>query len=298
MNNNRLISSALVRAFAGGVLCTASAHGAIAQQTPQPPNLRSSMLASTSWLSDHLRDSHLLVLQVATKAQYDSAHIPGSRLVTLADVSINTTDTRLWAESQGISNDTRIVVVPYDSTLQSATRIFITLAYMGAMAHTSVLDGGLAAWKAEHRLTTTDAAAPATPASYRLALRPELIAYIPDVERAIASKQTSIIDARLPRFYNGDGGGYPREGHIPTAINVPLTTVSEHGFFKDSTALRTLFNESGVVAGKPVVTYCHIGQQGTLLWFVATMLGYEAKLYDGSFQEWSGTPRLPVAGKP
>jgi thiosulfate/3-mercaptopyruvate sulfurtransferase len=43
-----------------------------------------------------------------------------------------------------------------------------------------------------------------------------------------------------------------------------------------------------------VVAYCHIGQQASLLWFVATYLGYEARIFDGSFQEWSGTERLPV----
>jgi thiosulfate/3-mercaptopyruvate sulfurtransferase len=49
---------------------------------------------------------------------------------------------------------------------------------------------------------------------------------------------------------------------------------------------------------KPVITYCHIGQQATLLWFVATMLGHDARMFDGSFQEWSGTERLPVVGPP
>lgn len=268
------------------------------------------MVVKTSWLADHIKDPGVVVLQVGTRAQFDSVHIPGAQPVTMADISITSPVTKLlvelpepdslkqWAELHGISNASRIIIVPFDSTLQSATRVFVTLAYMGAMDRTSLLDGGLQAWRAEHRAITADPTPAPARASFRLALHPELIAHVADVEKAIADKRTTIIDARLPRFFNGDGGGYPREGHIPEAINVPLNTVSEHGFLKDSVALRKLLLESGVNASKPVVTYCHIGQQGSLLWFVATMLGYDAKLYDGSFQEWSGTPRLPVVGKP
>jgi thiosulfate/3-mercaptopyruvate sulfurtransferase len=43
-----------------------------------------------------------------------------------------------------------------------------------------------------------------------------------------------------------------------------------------------------------VATYCHIGQQASLLYFVARYLGYEAHLYDGSFEDWSRRPELPV----
>jgi len=43
------------------------------------------------------------------------------------------------------------------------------------------------------------------------------------------------------------------------------------------------------------VTYCHIGQQASLGYFVARYLGLTARLYDGSFEEWSRHTELPVA---
>jgi thiosulfate/3-mercaptopyruvate sulfurtransferase len=43
-----------------------------------------------------------------------------------------------------------------------------------------------------------------------------------------------------------------------------------------------------------VATYCHIGQQASLLYFVARYLGYDAHLYDGSFEDWSHRSELPV----
>ena len=272
--------------------------------------LRPSMVVSAAWLAEHARDANLVILQVGNKAQYDSVHIPGSRAVALADISLSTAESKLslelppparlkaWAEGLGIGNNTRIIIVPYDSVLQSSTRVFLTLAYMGAMDRTSLLTGGLQAWKAEARPVSTEAPAPAPTSAFDLKLRPELIAAMQDVEKAIQDNRVSVIDARLPRFFNGEGGGFPRAGHIPNAKNIPLTTVSTNGFLKDETALRQLFSTAGVGNGSPVITYCHIGQQASLLWFVATMLGYDARLYDGSFQEWSGTERLTVIGKP
>jgi thiosulfate/3-mercaptopyruvate sulfurtransferase len=59
-------------------------------------------------------------------------------------------------------------------------------------------------------------------------------------------------------------------------------------------ALRGLFDAAGVKQRDLVATYCHIGQQASLLYFVARYLGYEAHLYDGSFEDWSHRPELPV----
>lgn len=296
-------------AAAGVCILTLLASVANAQQ-PAPGVRRQSMLVSTAWLSDHIRDPNLVILQVGGKAQFDSVHIPGARSVSLADITLSASESKLstelppperlkaWAEANGIGNSSRIIVVPYDSTLPPSTRVFITLAYMGAMERTSLLNGGLAAWRAEARQLSSEAPAAPKPAKFDLKLRPELIAAMNDVETAIQGNKVSVIDARAARFYNGDGGGYPRAGHIPTAVNIPLTTVSTNGFIKEDPALRDLFGTAGIGTGKPVITYCHVGQQATLLWFVATLLGYDARMYDGSFQEWSGTERLPVVGKP
>ena len=268
---------------------------------------RPNMLVSTEWLAAHSGEANLVVLHVSRSAQFDSGHIAGARPVALADVSTPAGPGKLtlqmppveqlvaWAQAQGISNRSRIVVVPHDDTLQSATRVFLTLAYLGAMDRTSLLDGGFKAWRAEGRAITT--AAPTAPAKTRFTPRPkpELIATIEQVETATRDRTVALVDARLPRFYEGNGGGFPRPGHIPTAVNIPLNTVSiPSGHLRAPTELRKLFLDAGVTGGKPVVTYCHIGQQASLLWFVATLLGYDARMFDGSFQEWSGTERLPV----
>lgn len=276
----------------------------------QSPNPRADLLVSTSWLATHQHDANLVILHVTSKAQYDSGHIAGARLASLNDVSepmvkgglslqmASGDAIRQWAEAQGINNQTQIVVVPHDGALQSAARMVLALAYVGALNHTAMLDGSFQAWKAEGRTVTT--AVPATPATttFTVQLKPELIATIAQVEAATLASSPTIIDARLNRFYNGDGGGYPRAGHIPNAVNVEYAAVSTNGFIKPASELRSLYTAAGIADGKPVVTYCHIGQQASLAWFVATYLGHSASVFDGSFQEWSGTARVPVVGPP
>ena len=43
-----------------------------------------------------------------------------------------------------------------------------------------------------------------------------------------------------------------------------------------------------------MVTYCFIGQQASALYTVARYLGYDARIYDGSMDEWTKHPELPV----
>jgi thiosulfate/3-mercaptopyruvate sulfurtransferase len=71
-------------------------------------------------------------------------------------------------------------------------------------------------------------------------------------------------------------------------VNIPYKTViQEDGKLKSVAALQEMFRDAGVKPGDRVVTYCHIGQQASLLYFVARYLGYDTRLYDGSWQEWS-----------
>jgi thiosulfate/3-mercaptopyruvate sulfurtransferase len=105
-----------------------------------------------------------------------------------------------------------------------------------------------------------------------------------------------ILDARAAKFYTGEElGRMPRGGHIPGARNIPFDSVVEDSNkFKSVETLRQLFNAAGVKKGDSVTTYCHIGQQASLLYFVARYLGYDAHLYDGSFEDWSHRAELPV----
>ncbi len=281
--------------------CVVTTELASQQTTSAAPSL----LVSVSELNALRAQDNLVVLQVGTADEYAAAHIPGARPVSLNDVSTPRTPGSLilelpdtptlekWARSVGISNNSRIVVVPSSDALQSSTRVYLTLVFMGFADRTSLLNGGVRAWRAAGKATDSGSATAIAVSTAALTVRRDssVIAVITDVDAATRDAATAVVDARTPNFYAGDGGGYPRAGHIPSAVNIPLTSVSDGGLFKSKDELRTLFANAGVKSGDKVITYCHIGQQATLLWFVARELGYDVRMFDGSFQQWSGSER-------
>jgi thiosulfate/3-mercaptopyruvate sulfurtransferase len=260
-----------------------------------------SMLVSTGWLAAHLSDPSLVVLHVGSKQDYDAGHIPGARLVSLAGISI-TGERGLRLELPpvaaleeafgllGVSDSSRVVVYPANESVQSATRVWFTLDYLGAAGRAALLDGGLKLWRGEGRAVSTEAP-PAAPAKFTAHPRPEVVVDAAWISAHGKDAGVALLDARAPEFYSGaSAGNMPRAGHIPGARSVPFSSLlDEHGKLKPAGELRGLMRPA-----KLTVTYCHIGQQATLLYFAARLLGGEARLYDGSFQDWSARAELPV----
>jgi thiosulfate/3-mercaptopyruvate sulfurtransferase len=273
----------------------------------------SSRLVTPDRASALIAAGGVVVLQVGTPATFTAGHLPGARPVALADISTTREETALflelpsdakleaWARSVGLTDASRILVVPANDTIQSATRVLFTLEVMGFGDRVAFLNGGFLAWQAAGLPVETGEAAPLSASAGPLTVRRDSahVAVIAEVAAEMGDGGTALIDARLPQFYRGQGGGYPRPGHIPTAVNVPLNTVTgEYGAFKDTDALRALFTAAGVEPGQSVITYCHIGQQASVLWFAARELGHPTRLFDGSFQQWSGSDRPLVSPPP
>ncbi len=273
---------------------------ALATQSPRDP-----MLVSPAWLAAHLNDANLVVLHVGPQAGYDSLHIPGARLIQLREISSPERTPLLELptpaaldsalEAKGISDDSRIVIYWSDDWFSPATRTYLTLVWAGLGARTSVLDGGLTAWLAERRPVT---AAPPTVRPGRLTIRPrsDIVISAEWLAARLDRPDVALIDARDTRFYLGNYTSDPRPGHIPGAYSVPFfTVVDDAGRFRSPTQLRDMFRGVHAEPGDTVVAYCHIGQQATMVWFAARLAGLDARLYDGSFTQWSALTQYPVA---
>ena len=283
---------------------------ALAAAVMQTQEGNPSMLVSADWLAGRLRDESLVILHVGSEKDYATGHIPGARLVTLADVSI--TDQRgLRLEMPpvgaleyafgrlGVTDTSRVIVYAGTESVQSATRVWFTLDYLGFGERASLLDGGLALWRAESRPLSTEPAR-AEPRKCTAHPAPERIVSSEWIRAHLDDPKVQLLDARLPEFYSGaNAGGMPRAGHIPGARSVPYTSVlEESGKLKPVQSLREIMQAAGSQAPALTVSYCHIGQQATVLYFVARYLGLTARLYDGSFQDWSRQPDLPVEPAP
>ena len=267
---------------------------------------KDSMLVSTAWLAQHLNDTNLVILSVGDKSEYDAGHIPGARWIdyheTHAMTGANGLSVELLPMPQaaevfskvGVSNDSKIILYRSSSAASQTTRIYLTLDAMGLGSHTAILDGGFGLWTAESRPVTKDVPQVKQP---KLDTCPpnDDIATLDDVKGAIHHSGVALIDARTPDYYSGKSASNGRKGHIPGAGSLPYTTLyDDSGKLKTREQLATMFQAAGMKSGDKLILYCHIGQQATAVWFAARYLGYDAKLFDGSWEEWSDHKELPV----
>jgi thiosulfate/3-mercaptopyruvate sulfurtransferase len=280
---------------------------AVSAQTKSEPKIRESLIVTTEWLATHLNDSSLVLLQVGEKDEYTAAHIPGAQFIQLADISTPrgqglilelpaVEQLKTTFEKLGVNDKSRVVIYFSKDWVTPTARVFMTLDYIGLGDRTSILDGGLPAWRAEKKPVTTEVRA-ATVGKFTPHANIALVVDAAWVSANINKPGVAILDARAAKFYSGaEAGQMPRAGHIPSARSIPFSSLVDDGSnkFKSAAELRQLFNAAGVKPGDSVATYCHIGQQASLLYFAARYLGYDAHLYDGSFQDWSGRTELPV----
>lgn len=263
------------------------------------------VFVSTAWLAEHMNDPSLVILHVTQyKRDYAKGHIPGARFLWVGSMALSNVELSFelvpleqldtLMEGLGISNDSRVVLCGVGGNVAPTARMFVTFEYLGMSGRVSILDGGFDLWKTEGRPVTKDAPK-VERTSFAPNLKKDAIVDYSYVQSKLHKDGVTIIDARAPQFYNGVGGGFPRTGHIPGSSNLYFSTlVDSTNKMLPTAKLREMFAGAGVKEGNDVITYCHIGQTASVDYVAARSLGYNAHLYDGSFEDWSGRDELPV----
>src|ERR1700694_82316 len=135
-------------------------------QTKSEPTVRESLIVSTAWLAQHLKDNSLVLLQVGEQPEYVAGHIPGAQFIALADISTprgsgltlelpSADQLKATFEKLGVTDKSRIIVYFSKDWVTPTARVFMTLDYLGLGDRTSILDGGLPAWRAEGKPVST-----------------------------------------------------------------------------------------------------------------------------------------------
>ncbi|MBI5299024.1 MAG: sulfurtransferase [Deltaproteobacteria bacterium] len=85
-------------------------------------------------------------------------------------------------------------------------------------------------------------------------------------------------------------------GHIPGAKNAPFAenVTQPNKEFKSLEELKEKFKTLGACQAKEIICYCGSGVTACNNIFALKMIGKDAKLYEGSWSDWSADPNLPV----
>ncbi len=244
--------------------------------------------------------------------QYVVAHIPGAVYASLShDMAGPKTGTNgrhplpsIGALSAmlgrlGITRGTQVIAYDQDSGMY-ASRLWWLLRYAGHDA-VAVLDGGWAKWMREGRQTRAGDETRSL-ATFVAAPRPEMRVSVDEVAAQLGTSGTLLVDARAPERYEGRTEPIDRvPGHIPGAVNRHYRLNAGEDFtLLPPEELRAQFLEVlGSHTPSQTVMYCGSGVTACQNLLAMTHAGLPAaRLYAGSWSEWSADPARPVEKGP
>ena len=277
------------------------------------------VLVSAAWLRDNLASvrvfdasSHLPTVKRDAVAEFAAAHIPGAMrfdIEVIADPDhpmphMVPSPDGFAAAMRGLGLGKEDHVVFYDdSDIRTAARGWWMMRLFGH-ERVSILDGGLAAWRAiGGAMNSGDGA---TVPSGGFTSRPPVGVSVVDFDslsaQVDAGSAGQILDARAAARFAGEAPEPRpglRAGHIPGSRNLPFSALLDaDGSWKDNDTIRALFVAAGIDPAAPVTASCGSGVTACVLAAALTRLGNEkVAVYDGSWTEW-GSSNAPIETGP
>jgi thiosulfate/3-mercaptopyruvate sulfurtransferase len=274
-------------------------------------------LIDPATLAAHLDDANWIIIDCRFdladppkgEQLYLESHIPGARYAHLdRDLSGTKTgangrhplptadDMRARFGAMGISPGAQVVAYDADSGMYAA-RLWWMLRYMGHEA-VAVLDGGFARWLRES-LATRGGNEIVSPAVFEGAPREVWRLAASDVLSGLGSRGRVLVDARAePRFRGDNEPLDAKAGHIPGARNYFFQrNLADDKTFRPTDELRA--DWLALLAGTPpeqAVMYCGSGVTACHNLLALEHAGLRgARLFPGSWSEWSSDPSRPIA---
>jgi thiosulfate/3-mercaptopyruvate sulfurtransferase len=245
----------------------------------------------------------------AGRAHYDDEHLPGAVYADLnRDLSVAPTAgsgrhplpepaafaarLRQW----GVSGDS-VIVVYDDGNSMYAARMWWMSRWLGHQ-RALVLDGGMRRWM-QLGLPLEGAVPSRQPGDFVARPRPGSVVCAQDVLAASRDSSSQVLDVRAPERFRGDVEPIDAvAGHVPGAHNHPFTSsLGADGRFLPAAVLRAaLEGRLGGVPAHRTVAMCGSGVSACHLLLAMEVAGLPgARLYPGSWSEWSRDPSRPVA---
>lgn len=274
-------------------------------------------LIDPATLAAHLDDPNWIVIDTRFdladpakgEQQYREGHIPGARYAHLdRDLSGEKTGTngrhplpspeemRTRFGALGIAPGKQVVAYDADNGMY-ASRLWWMLRFMGHDA-VAVLDGGLARWLREGRPVRGGVESSA-PATFSGAPREGWRLDVAEVAQGLDDPSRTLVDARAETRYRGEGETLDKvAGHIPGAKNYFFQrSLTDAKTFKPAAELRAQWESLlGRTPASDVVMYCGSGVTACHNLLSLEHAGLPgARIFPGSWSEWSADPSRPVA---
>jgi thiosulfate/3-mercaptopyruvate sulfurtransferase len=196
----------------------------------------------------------------------------------------------------GISNGMQVVAYDADDGMY-ASRLWWMLRWMGHDA-VAVLDGGLARWQREGH-PVRGGVESSTKGNFKGSPRPGWRLSSDEVLKDLRNPLRLLVDSRTNERYRGINETIdPVGGHIPGAANYFYgQNMTAEKTFKSPDDLKTQW--TAVLKGRDprdVVVYCGSGVTACHNLLALEHAGlHGAKIYPGSWSEWSSDPSRPTA---
>lgn len=245
----------------------------------------------------------LVVLQATPTWPYLRHHLPGSRQAWRPELESQAFER--WARSQGIDNDSQVVVV---DTHYDATYLWWAFHHHGK-TDVRVLNGGLQAWRsAGLPIERGPTGQPRRPGNF--IARGGLgfgIAGTQLVREAQSSAGLRLWDTREPEEWSGAKRkwGAKRAGRIPWSTFLSWKAFrhsgSEGSAFRSAEAIGAAIASHGLDTAQRHIFYCQSGVRTTTAIFALYLMGWDpAHLlnYCGSWIAWSRDPANPIQRDP
>ena len=276
---------------------------------------------STEWLSQHIDDRDLMILDVQPNVHdYIMGHLPNavylnegvlrSSMNGLPAVYVPPESLRLIFSRSGLNPDIPVIVYSGSGRYSRCaagsgdgleqTMMAYSLVRFGHN-HVYILDGGLEKWKEEgHGLTKLFPQSKEE--NFRVQVRKEFFVEYEEFKRIKDRNDVVLLDARPTESYE-EGGLWIKKGHIPGAKSLPWRSLMEKEnakLLKSDPELKKIIEKFDITPEKTLMIYCGTGREATNEFlFFKFYLGHEkVRIYEGSFTEWSSYPENPsVTGK-